>query len=123
MNKIFLKGRLTDSPMKKTVGDNLAVCNFTVAVNRRFDREKTDFVRCEAWRGTADFIEKYFSKGKEILLVGELHIDKKGDGDSVQWFTKVNVDEAYFCGGKADGETAEKSNFATIVEEDELLPF
>ena len=86
MNKIILKGRLTNNPDLKQTPNGVSVTKFTIAVNRRFDREKTDFINCEAWRNTAEFISNYFTKGKEIAVVGELHIDKtesNGDRKSV----------------------------------------
>ena len=126
MNKVFLKGRLTADPeMRKTTND-IAVCNFTVAVNRRFDREKTDFINCEAWRQTAEFITKYFLKGKEIALCGELHIDKYDKDGETRYATKVSVDEVEFCGNKSDNaeleKTKKKVDFEEIID-DEDLPF
>ena len=66
MNKVILKGRLTANPELKKTPNDISVTTFTVAVNRRFDREKADFINCEAWRNTAEFVSKYFAKGKEI---------------------------------------------------------
>ena len=63
MNKFILKGRLTNNPDLKQTPNGVSVTKFTVAVNRRFDREKTDFINCEAWRNTAEFISYYFTKG------------------------------------------------------------
>lgn len=127
MNKVILKGRLTSTPELKQTPNGVAVTKFTVAVNRRFDREKTDFINCEAWRNTAEFIAKYFSKGKEISLVGELHIDKSEKDGKTSYFTNVVVDEAEFCGNKADGaeikgEMTEDAPNMVEIEEDGL-PF
>lgn len=126
MNKVFLKGRLTDDPeMRKTTND-IAVCNFTVAVNRRFDRKKTDFIYCEAWRQTAEFISKYFSKGKEIALCGELHIDKWEKDGETRYITKVSVDEVEFCGSKSDNagtNPTETTADFTEIDDDDDLPF
>lgn len=127
MNKVILKGRLTSTPELKQTPNGVAVTKFTVAVNRRFDREKTDFINCEAWRNTAEFVAKYFSKGKEIAIIGEIHIDKSEKDGKTNYFTNVVVDEAEFCGNKADGaETkGEKTegipNMVEIGEDD--LPF
>ena len=71
MNKVFLKGRLTNEPELRQTPSGVSVSKFTIAVNRRFDREKTDFINCEAWRNTAEFISKYFTKGKEIAIIGQ----------------------------------------------------
>ena len=130
MNRIILKGRLATDPEMRQTPNGVSVCSFKVAVNRRFDREKADFIQCEAWRQTADFVKHYFGKGKEIALVGELHIDKvEKDGES-RFYTKVVVDEVEFCGGKRDdidverdGEPAKPStDFEEIVDDDDL-PF
>lgn len=128
MNKMILKGRLTADPELRKTQNDIAVCNFTVAVNRRFDREKTDFITCEAWRQTAEFISKYFSKGKEIAVVGELHIDKWDKDGETRYLTKVSVDEVEFCGGKNDGEakannSAPNVEFEDCDEDDGDLPF
>lgn len=120
MNKIFLKGRLTATPELKQTQNGTAVTKFTIAVNRRFDREKTDFINCEAWRNTAEFICKYFTKGKEIALVGELHIDKSEKDGKATYFTTVVADEVEFCGGKSDGDNA--PNFEEVNTDDDL-PF
>lgn len=126
MNKIVLKGRLTeDVKLKKTQSD-ISVATFTIAANRRFDRDKTDFINCEAWRNTADFVSKYFTKGKEILVVGELHIDKSEKDGNTRYFTKVVVDEVEFYGGKNDTQIidANDKNQENIdINPDDDLPF
>ncbi len=127
MNKVILKGRLTSTPELKQTPNGVAVTKFTVAVNRRFDREKTDFINCEAWRNTAEFVAKYFSKGKEITIIGEIHIDKSEKDGKTNYFTNVVVDEAEFCGNKSDGAetkgemTEGAPNMVEIGEDD--LPF
>lgn len=128
MNKVILKGRLTSTPELKQTQNGTAVTKFTIAVNRRFDREKTDFINCEAWRNTAEFISKFFCKGKEIALIGELHIDKFEKDGKTNYFTSVVVDEVEFCGSKADNaetkvETEEGSPNMVEVGEDDDLPF
>ena len=112
--------------MKQTP-NGVAVTKFTVAVNRRFDHEKADFINCEAWRNTAEFIAKYFSKGKEIAIIGEIHIDKSEKDGKTSYFTNVVVDEAEFCGSKSDGtetkgEMIEGAPNMAEMEEDDL-PF
>lgn len=127
MNKIILKGRLTNNPDLKKTPNGVSVAKFTIAVNRRFDREKTDFINCEAWRNTAEFISNYFTKGKEIAVVGELHIDKTESNGITRYFTNVVVDEAEFCGSKGDSSAesvdveTDKPNFVEVTEDD--LPF
>ena len=69
-----------------------------VTLDRRFDRDKADFINCEAWRQTGEFVNKYFVKGQEILVVGELHIDKSERDGETRFFTKVVADEVDFVG-------------------------
>lgn len=131
MNKIILKGRLTANPELKTTTTAISVCDFSVAVNRRFNKEQTDFINCQAWRQTAEFISKYFKKGQEILVVGELHIDKWDKDGETRYSTRVSVDEVEFCGSKAenkpqqtDNEVASIDDFMPAADEDiDDLPF
>jgi single-strand DNA-binding protein len=104
MNKVILKGRLTATPeLKRTVSD-IFVTDFSIAVNRRFNKETTDFINCQAWRTTAEFICKYFEKGQEIAVVGELHNDKWEKDGETRYTSRISVDEVYFCGSKADNK-------------------
>lgn len=126
MNKVILKGRLTADPEMRNTPNDVTVCNFTVAINRRFDKEKTDFILCEAWKQTAEFIAKYFTKGKEIALCGELHIDKYDKDGETRYITKINVDEVEFCGSKNDSvevKSAEITADFTEIDDDDDLPF
>ena len=104
MNKVILKGRLTATPELKTTATDVYVTDFSVAVNRRFNKETTDFINCQAWRRTAEFINKYFTKGQEILVIGELHIEKWDKDGETRYTTRVVVDEVEFCGSKADNK-------------------
>lgn len=99
MNQITIKGRLCADPeLRKTNGD-VILCNFTVAVERAHNREETDFFRCTAWRKTAEFIHGYFTKGKEILLTGEMRCDIwEGEGGETHSAWSVLVENVEFCG-------------------------
>ena len=132
MNLIVHKGRLIADPEVKKVGANqTTVCEFCVATDRRFEKDKTDFINCQAWGNTGEFIGKYFIKGKEIALVGELHIDKyEKDGEN-RYLTRVKVDNVEFCGSKNDNDNnSEKPNSSPAtpadfeeIDDDVLLPF
>ena len=130
MNKVILKGRLTATPELKTTATDIYVTDFSVAVNRRFNKEQTDFINCQAWRQTAEFITKYFEKGQEILVVGELHIDKWDKDGETRYLTKVSVDEVEFCGSKennkdqkdVDTNTNDFAGF-TPIDDNSDLPF
>ena len=129
MNLIVLKGRLTADPEIKAVGANQTkVCNFSIAVNRRFEKDKADFINCQAWGNTAEFIAKYFSKGKEMSLTGELHIDQHEENGAKKYFTKVKGDAVEFCGSKGEvseekpkGSQPAPADFEEIDDDD--LPF
>ena len=125
MNKVILKGRLTADPEIKKTPNDVSVCSFTVATNRRFDKEKSDFILCEAWRQTAEFVSKYFTKGKEILVIGELHIDRYDKDGEARYITKINVDEVEFCGSKNDDAEAKSTQTGgfTEIDDSDDLPF
>lgn len=128
MNKVVIKGRLATDVDLKTTPSGAEVCNFTVAVNRKFDRETADFISCEAWRNTAEFISKYFSKGKEILVVGELHIDQYEKDGEKRSRAKIVIDDVEFCGGaKSETGTTETNADVTTgyiaVNDSSDLPF
>mgnify|MGYP002528222242 CR=1 FL=1 len=85
MNKVILIGRLTANPEYKQTSQGTPTCRFTVAVNRPYQKDKqqeSDFITCQAWRNTADFVSRYFSKGKPIIVEGSLrnnnYTDKNG---------------------------------------------
>jgi len=111
MNKVVLVGRLTADPELRQTQSGVASCQFTVAVDRRFADKNTgerqaDFIRCQAWRQTAEFVSKYFSKGKMIALEGSLRTGSytdKNHSDVTHYTTDVFVDAVEFCGGKNDG--------------------
>lgn len=131
MNKVILKGRLTANPELKTTTTDITVCDFSVAVNRRYNKEQTDFINCQAWRQTAEFISKYFKKGQEILVVGELHIDKWDKDGETRYSARVSVDEVEFCGSKSENKTHTTDDDVNIedfveipeTEDDSDLPF
>lgn len=110
MNKVMLIGRLTADPELRQTQSGIASCQFTVAVNRKFADKNTgerqaDFIRCQAWRQTAEFVSKYFSKGKMIALEGSLRTGSYTDrnhSDVTHYMTDVYVDNVEFVGGKND---------------------
>lgn len=78
-NNVHLLGRLTADPEVKTVGNDIKVCHFTVAVNRpakKGEHPETDFINCTAWRQSAELLENYFAKGDRIGVEGALRVDK-----------------------------------------------
>lgn len=130
MNLIVLKGRLIADPEVKKVGANqTTVCEFCIAVDRKFEKDKTDFINCVAWGNTGEFIGKYFVKGKEISFRGELNIDQYEKDGEKRYSTKVKVTgDVEFCGSKNDNAEP-KSETKTApadfeeIADDEDLPF
>lgn len=104
-NKVIIGGRLTGTPELKQTPQGVSVLSFSVAINRKVDKTKTDFIDCVAWRNTAEFISKYFSKGSSICLVGELQKREwKDNNGNKRYATEVIVDDAYFVDSKAETE-------------------
>ena len=110
MNKVVLIGRLTADPELRQTQSGIASCRFTVAVNRRFADKTTgerqaDFISCTAWRQTAEFVSRYFNKGKLIAIEGSLRNNNYQDGnhpDVTHYTMDVQVDNVEFVGGKGD---------------------
>ena len=108
LNAIFLHGRLTADPELKSTSGGIPYCNFTVAVDgfaKKGEEKPVDFFPCLAWRNTAEMICKYFKKGKEIVISGEMHSSRYTDSDGnnrIAW--KVNVNSVDFCGNAKDPE-------------------
>lgn len=119
MNKTVLVGRLTADPELRQTQNGVASCRFTVAVNRKFADKSTgerqaDFITCVAWRQTAEFVSRYFSKGKMIAVEVELRNNNYQDRnypDVTHYCTEVLVDNVEFCGSKNDnGSSAPASS-------------
>lgn len=109
MNNIIIKGRLTADPEMRKTTNGVPVTNFTVAVDRTFNRDETDFFRCTAWRLTAEFVNQYFKKGQEILLNGEMQCNVWEDEDGEKHSSwAVQVVNAEFCGSKTESSYTPK---------------
>ena len=107
MNSVSLMGRLTADPELKTTQNGISYCRFTVAVNRysKDGEDTADFISCVAWRSTAEFIDKYFSKGQRILLSGSIQTASYTDKDGrTVYTTDVLVDKAEFCESKKNSD-------------------
>ena len=105
LNLVVIMGRLTTQPELKTTQNGVSVSPFTVAVNRQYGEQQTDFIPCVAWRNTAEFITKYFGKGQMIAIKGSLQQrgfdDKNGNKRTV---FEVVVENADFCGKKENSD-------------------
>lgn len=113
INKAIIMGRLTADPELRQTTGGIACCQFTVAVNRDYasqgQERQTDFISVVAWRQTAEFISKYFSKGKMIAIDGELRTrtyDDRRYPDVKHYVTEVYANKVSFCeskGSQSDG--------------------
>lgn len=130
LNQVALQGRLTADPELKTTPNGVSVTAFSIAVDRNYQttgERQADFFNIVAWRHTAEFITRYFQKGKMIIISGSLqtrsYTDKNGDKRTV---VEVVADGVNFGGDKE--KTAQGENFATEgdfaeVDNDDTLPF
>ena len=140
INVVVLMGRLTADPELRTTPNGISVTSFSIAVDRAYQKagteRQTDFINCVAWRQTAEFITKYFQKGAMIAVNGTLqqrsYTDKDGNKRTAY---DVVIDNASFCGSKADGSARPRSDepasfsnagmgdFEEITMRDDDLPF
>lgn len=130
LNHIAIQGRLTRDPELRYTPNNIPVATFCVAVDRDYDRQKTDFINVVAWRQTAEFVDKYFRKGQLIIISGSLQLrdwtDKHGDKRTV---AEVVAEHVYFYGDKPNTagkpvDVATGSGFTEYDGEDDgELPF
>ena len=149
LNKIILMGRLTRDPELRRTGSGTAVTSFSLAVDRDFKSQsgekETDFIDIVAWRNTAEFVSKYFTKGRMAVVEGRLQLRDWTDKDgNKRRSAEVVADNVYFGDSRRDGEPGggyhapaygapaeghasapvdARSDFAEIGEEDGELPF
>ena len=147
LNKIILMGRLTRDPELRRTGTGTAVTSFSLAVDRDFKSQsgekETDFIDIVAWRSAAEFVSKYFTKGRMAVVEGRLQIRDWTDKDGgKRRSAEVVADNVYFGDSKRDGGdssgysaapayknaapsnfNAGGSDFAEIGEDDGELPF
>ena len=105
-NKIILMGNLVADPELKQTPNGVSVCSFSIAVSRKFTRQgeqpQTDFFNITCWRATAEFVAKYFSKGKSILICGEMHQRSWTDQTGAKRYTyEVVADDVTFAERKS----------------------
>lgn len=103
LNTITIMGRIVANPELRTTSSNIPVCSFRIACDRDKQTEggqKADFVDVVAWRRTAEFVTKYFAKGKPILIQGRLQIREWLDKEQKKRYsTEILADSVFFCGG------------------------
>ena len=109
-NKAILIGNLTADPELRQTSNSISVCRFTIAVNRRFSKnadqnqQTADFINVVAWRERAEFVTRYFKKGRPILVCGQIQSRSWTDPQGGKHYaTEVVADELSFVENKADG--------------------
>lgn len=140
INSVVIMGRLTYEPELKSTQSGVAVINFQVACDRNYQSQgqerQADFIDCQAWRKTAEFIDRYFHKGDMIAIEGRIetnnYTDKNGNKRKAVTVIVVN---ASFCGSKQDGklnidipdeaeqQSYNNDDFEEIIDDDDDLPF
>ena len=147
LNRIILMGRLTRDPELRRTGSGTAVTSFSLAVDRDFKSQngekETDFIDIVAWRSTAEFVSKYFTKGRMAVVEGRLQIRDWTDREGgKRRSAEVVADNVYFgdsrrdsadggyapsysapAPGRSTAPVSGHSDFAEIGEEDGELPF
>ena len=114
MNNVILMGRMCSDPELRQTQSGISSCRFTNAVNRKFKNKDTDqydadFISCVAWRQTAEFVSRYFSKGSMICVSGSLRTGSytdKNHSDVTHYTTDVFVDCVEFTGEKKQQGTS-----------------
>lgn len=138
LNKIIIMGRMVRDPELRHTQSGTAVASFTLAVDRDFKDKATgeravDFIDCTAWRGTAEFVSRYLTKGRMAVVEGRLQIRRWEDKDGNKRYSpEVVAESVYFADSKRDpldklAEDAEPvapaGDFAELSEDDGELPF
>lgn len=139
LNHIDIMGRLTRDPELRRTASGISCVSFTLAVDRDYSgkdggEKETDFIDCVAWRSTAEFVSKYFTKGRMAVVSGRLQVRKwqNKEGEN-RYSTEVVAENVYFgdskkeaSGGNSYGggyDMPPAGGFAEIEEEDGELPF
>lgn len=123
LNKTILMGRIASELENRETQSVHNVTSFTLAVPRRMKKDTADFIRCVAWNGTADFICKYFSKGRMIAVDGEIQTRQwKDQNGKKNYTTEVLVSNVYFTGEKATEAPAENNGFNTPAADNFTTP-
>ena len=139
LNKCFLQGRLVADPELRHTQSGTAVASLRLAVDRDFkdkdtNERKADFINVVAWRSTAEFVSRYFTKGRMAIVEGRLQMRDWADKDGNKRTTaEVVAESVYFADSKRDNQPegnapensfpSSNSGFSDIQEEDGELPF
>ena len=115
-NKVILGGRITADPELKSTPTGVPVTSFTVAVNRRTDKNgetKADFINVTAWRNTAEFVTRFFHKSSPICIVGAIQTRSWTDPQGQKRYaTEVVADEVFFVDSKSEAQKTDPAQNA-----------
>ena len=120
LNKIIIMGRLTRDPELRRTGSGTAVTSFSLACDRDFKSQsgekETDFIEVVAWKNTAEFVSKYFSKGRMAVVEGRLQIrDWTDNAGNKRTTAEVVADNVYFADSKrSESNDNQKENFNAL---------
>ena len=131
LNSVCLMGRLTADPELKSTQSGVSVCSFRIAVDRTYQpkgqEKQTDFINIVTWRGTAEFVSRYFRKGQLVAVAGSIQTrvwkDEQGNKRKA---VEVVADEVHFAEPKRDARAAEPvtaDEFTDLSADDGNLPF
>lgn len=126
LNKVQFQGRLTASPELKHTQSGVAALEFTVTWSEKYKEIETKcFLRCKAWRQTAEFVSKYFDKGSEIIIEGKMITEQWEKEGQPQSRTICDVEKVHFCGKKSENgnikTNASDNNYAQLSDFEEIL--
>ena len=112
MNKVILIGRLTKDPeLRYAAGSGTAVCRFTLAVNRQFKKDETDFINCIAFNKQGEAIAQYVTKGRQLAVTGNIRTGSYDGQDGIKRYTTdVLVESFEFIGNSNKGNTNNQNN-------------
>lgn len=111
LNRIILMGRLCADPEFRQTQSNIPVCRFRIAVNRQKDKngnQEADFINCTAWRSTAEFVARYFSKGSMIIIEGQLRNNDYTDNNGVKHYSMDVLAESVEFGESKNAGAAQQ---------------
>ena len=128
INKAILMGRLTRDPELRHTGSGTPVCSFSIAINNGSgENQTTDYINCVAWNKTAEFVNKYFAKGRMIVVVGRISTRSwEGQDGKKNYATEVVVNEVAFGDSKKETDAQENTTddgFVPLPDEAGDMPF
>jgi single-strand DNA-binding protein len=122
MNNVSLLGRLTkDVDLKFAAGSGTAVASFTLAVNRPFKKNETDFINCKAFAKTAEILAQYVFKGQQLGVTGHIQTGKYKNKEGKDVYTTEVIVNSFDFISQSNKEQAKKDNSLEGLEEIEVL--